>query len=157
MWFLASVLELGWLAVKEDCSHHKFRLSHLVVRQISFYRYFFLCFSSSQFSSHCLKVFLWLQGKAFFSPSPGFFQHEYGDLLIVMRVMGLPGKSCHRDHCHFAWTQVLGSICFWLRRKVAECSSNTTVNYQWCYLFIPLLVHAVSFQFVLGLNLLSEE
>ncbi len=31
--------------------------------------------------------------KSVFSPSPGFFQHEYGDLLIVMRVMGVPGKS----------------------------------------------------------------
>jgi hypothetical protein len=138
--------------VKEDCSHHKFRLSHLVVRQISFYRYFFLCFSSSQFSSHCLEVFLWLQGKVFFSPSPGFFQLEYGDLLIVMRVMGVPGKSGHRDHCHFAWTQCLGEYMFLITKEVAECSSNTTVNYEMMLSVHPVVGSCSQFSVCVGLE-----
>jgi hypothetical protein len=53
----------------------------------------------------------------FFSPSPGFFQHEYGDSLIVMRVMDVPGKSCHRDHCHFVWTQCLGEYMFLITKE----------------------------------------
>ncbi len=90
--------------------------------------------------------------KSVFSPSPGFFQYEYGDLLIVMRVMGVPGKSVTETIVTLSGLSVWGSICFWLQRKVAECSSSTAVNYQMMLSIHPVVGSCSQFSVCVGLE-----
>jgi hypothetical protein len=55
-------------------------------------------------------------------------------------------------HGSLSGLSVWGSICFWWQRKVAECSSSTTVNYQMMLSIHPVVGSCSQFSVCVGLE-----